>query len=341
MELHVFSNIGGTIESALIAPAQKIALSLSGNLVPFVTAGLTIWIIVYGLATIRGAVHTPVNDFVWRVFKISLIVYVGMAGGIFQSDAFSFYSEISNAIYNAISQGSGGTCPVPGNDPMGIYGALDCQAGQMLTPLGNAIGAIGVQLAPPDSNYLSIIGLVLKVIVYLVVCGSMLVVSLLGTLLLLAFMGFEVISLRVTLSLALAVSPIFIFALAFEPIKNMFNNWLHVMLESIVFQALFVVFMGVAFGAVSNIVTGLITTSASDDVATFLITVTVSLISYIILIVILGFTAARIPHLAAKLTSGGAGGGGLGRLLVAAAAGRLSRLGGGGKKSGGEIKGTS
>lgn len=344
MELHIFSNLGGIIESSVIQPAQKIAMSLSGNMIPFVGGGLSIWVIVYGLATVRGAVHTPVNDFVWRVAKISLILSIGMAGGIFQPEAYGFYNAISNAIYNAINLGSGGACPVPSNDPMGVYGALDCASGQMFTPFMKCLDAIGLAIAPPDAGVMELVGNFFQVFVPAVFCFLMLGIAFLGTIALLVYTGFEVISTRVLLALAFAVSPLFIFALAFEPIKSLFSNWLNVLIKSIVFQALFIAFIGIAFGAITNLTTTFLQVAETTDLMGLLVTVIVNSISFVIMIGIFVFTATRIQHLAAELASGGAGGPGLGTLLTAMATKSVGKWASGkfgGKKPGGQIDGSS
>ncbi len=339
MEINIFRNLGGTIEGSLIEPAQKIAMALAGNLIPFVVGGLTIWIMIYGLATVRGAVHTPVNDFVWRALKISLIVFVGTAGGIYQSETYGFYTELSNTIFHAISQGAGGTCAFTINDPMGIYSALDCMSAEMFTPLLKTLATISNLVSPPDSDLLAAARNFFKFLPEIVLCIAMLVGAFLCSILLVVYMGFEVIALRVTLSLALALSPLFIFALAFEPIKSLFTNWLNVVIKSIIFQALFITFMGIAFGAVTNLTTGMFKDAeaihnqanaigtngnASDalaataiEIGARLLAMDIDLLSFVIMILVFVFVASRIPHLASELSGGGAGGAGLGTLLTA------------------------
>lgn len=324
MDIHVFSNIGGIIESSLVEPAQQIAMSLSGNLIPFVAGGLTIWIVVYSLATMRGAVHTPVNDFAWRVLKISLILFPGMAGGIFQSDAHGFYSEISNAVYSAIDRVSGGACPIPSNDPMGIYSALDCGVSESLLPLFKNVEKIGEVIAPPDAGLLTIVGNIVNCIIPFILFIGMFIVSFLLTIIMVAYMGFEIISLRVCLALAFALSPIFIFALAFEPIKSLFSNWLNFVIKSIILQALFVTFMGVAFGAITNLIGQMFEVSVTSLFG-MLIAISIGMVSFSIMMVIFVFVAARLPSLASELSGGGAGGAGLGTLLTAAAGKKLAK----------------
>lgn len=347
MELHIFSNLGGTIESSLIEPAQKIAMALAGNLIPFVVGGLTIWIMIYGLATVRGAVHTPINDFVWRALKISLIVFVGTAGGIYQSETYGFYSELSNTIFNAISQGAGGICAFAVNDPMGIYRALDCMSAEMFTPLLKTLTAISNLMKPPNAGALEVGVNFLTYLPELLLCIFMLGIAFLCSILLVVYMGFEVIALRVTLSLALALSPLFIFALAFDPIKSLFTNWLNVVIKSIIFQALFLTFMGIAFGAVSNLTTGMFKdaeaihsqanamgsngntgdalAATAIDIGARLLAMDIDLLSFIIMMLVFVFVASRIPHLASELSGGGAGGAGLGTLLTAKVAGMTGK----------------
>jgi type IV secretion system protein VirB6 len=329
MSINVFSNIGGIIESSVIEPASKIAESLSGNLIPFVGGGLTLWVMVYALAVVRGAVHTPISDFTWRVTKISLIIFFGIGGGIFQSDVYRFYNEISNTIFNAVSLGGGGSCPISANDPMGIYSALDCATGKMLDPLIDNSNKIKDLISPPDATWYEILSNAVSAIVPLLLFEIMFVLSFIASIVLVVYMGFEVISIRVTLALALALSPIFIFSLAFEPIKNLFSNWLNVVIKSIIFQAIFIVFMGVAFKAVTNLIGTMFDGAIQNDLISSLMFSSMSFVSFIIMMLIFIFVASRLPALAAELSSGGANGAGLGTLLTGMATKGLWKATGG------------
>jgi type IV secretion system protein VirB6 len=329
MSINVFSNIGGLIESSLIEPAQKIALAISGNMIPFVAGGITIWVMVYALAVSRGAVQIPVNDFVWRVLKITLILFFGIGGGIFQSDAHGFYSEISNAIYTAISQSSGGTCPIPVSDPMGIYGALDCSVTESLRPLLKAARRVGDLISPVDAGMWDVIANVVSCLFPLILFTIMFVVSVLLATVMIAYMGFEVIALRVSVALAFALSPIFVFSLAFEPIKNLFSNWLNFVIKSIVLQALFVTFMGVVFAANAKFAEKMFEFSIAGGLVESLLTCSMGLDAFCIMMVIFIFVGARIPSLASELCGGGATSAGLGTLLTAAAGRMLGKWTGG------------
>lgn len=343
MGIYVFSNIGGFIESSLVEPAQQIAMSISGNLIPFVAGGLTIWIMVYSLAISRGAVQTPVTDFAWRVLKISLIIFFGIGGGIFQSDAHGFYSEISNAVYTAISKSSGGICPIPISDPMGIYSALDCSVTESLRPLFESAMKVWNLVSPPKTGFWDVAANVASCFFPLVLFIFMFIVSVLLATVMIAYMGFEVIALRVSVALAFALSPIFIFSLAFEPIKNLFSNWLNFVIKSVITQALFVTFMGVAFAANAKFAEQMFESSISGGMVDALLTCSMGLDTFCIMMVIFTFVAARLPSLASELSGGGAGNAGLGTLLTAAAGRKLFKWTGGklgslGSKGGGSMK---
>jgi type IV secretion system protein VirB6 len=341
MDIHVFSIIGGTIESSLVEPAQNIAMSLSGYLIPFVAGGLTIWIMVYALATVRGAVQMPVTDFSWRVVKISLILFFGIGGGIFQSDAHGFYSALSNVIYTAISTSSGGSCPIPVSDPMGIYGALDCSISNIFSPIIGSTVKIGKLIRPEDASLLDVATNFVVCFIPLILYGLFLFIALVLAIGLIAYTGFEVISLRFTVALAFALSPIFIYSLAFEPIKGLFSNWLNFVIKSVILQACFVAFIGVAFGAIGNLTDAMFEFSVTDLVG-MVIACAICLLGFCIMIAIFIFVAARLPSFASELSGGGATGAGLGTLLAAKASRQLGKWTGGklgsmGNRQGGQM----
>lgn len=352
MQLNIFRNLGTTIESTVVAPAQSVAMSLSSYLVPIVLSGLTIWVMVYALAVTRGAVHSPVSDFAWRVLKLSLILFFGIAGGIFQPDAFGFYTDISNTIYNAITFGGGGECPVPRNDPMGVYGALDCIGGQIFTPFLKSFGKLSELLSPPGAGLWDIIGNVVAAFIPVCFCVFFIGVSFIAYAVLIVFIGFEVISTRILLAFALALSPLFCFALAFEPIKEKFTNWLNFVLKSIILTALFIAYMGILFQSISNFINDyLLVTIATPkedlgDLVYYVAATCLGFVNFCILLGVLLFTATRIPNLATELM-GGQGSSGLGAFLVGMASQGLFKASGGKlgnpfkKKSGGEVTNNS
>lgn len=226
---------------------------------------------------------------------------------------------------------------------MGIYSALDCGVNQSLTPLFEVAGKVLALVAPADAGLLEIAGNILSAIIPFALFLIMFAGGVILAIVMVAYMGFEVISLRVSLSLAFALSPLFIFALAFEPIKSFFSNWLNFVIKSIVFQALFVTFMGVAFGACANLV-GQMFEFALTDIIGALFIGAFALVSFIIMMVIFVFVAARLSSLASELTGGGAGSAGLGTILTAQAGKQLFKWTGGKlgsmmNKSGGKMTG--
>src|SRR5262249_4795475 len=55
------------------------------EITPVVTVALTLSLIGYGLLIMRGAVGMPVSEFLWKAFRIAIIVNIALAGGLYQS----------------------------------------------------------------------------------------------------------------------------------------------------------------------------------------------------------------------------------------------------------------
>ena len=53
----VFTAVGGTLENGMSTYVTSVSSALSAALLPVITTALTIWIIVYGLAIVRGELH--------------------------------------------------------------------------------------------------------------------------------------------------------------------------------------------------------------------------------------------------------------------------------------------
>ncbi|MBN3780517.1 type IV secretion system protein [Burkholderia sp. Ac-20345] len=198
MSTGIFNFIGGTLENALVTFANTTSANLAGAITPLVVSCLTIWVYVYGWAVLRGEVHEPVGQFVWKAVKIGLILGFALGAGTYQTAAIQGANSLANGLAQVFNPGSSS-----------VYDALDAlndQAGQIVMTLMDR----GQQSMPWGgySDVLAAIIMLLGGIVVLLVAG-----------------GFVMLA-KVFLYFVLSVGPIFIATLAFPPVAKFFDGWL-------------------------------------------------------------------------------------------------------------------
>lgn len=76
---------------------------LSSDIIPLALTGATIWVILYGYAVMRGAVHDSLHTFLSHAIKISLIAGVALSAGEYQGSIVGFVEGLQSALINAIS----------------------------------------------------------------------------------------------------------------------------------------------------------------------------------------------------------------------------------------------
>jgi type IV secretion system protein VirB6 len=196
-----FNNILGTyalgVVSALMAAIAPIALS-----------AMTIWVALYGWAVLRNEVSETLPIFMWKVFKIGLVLAFALQS--------AFYISNVSETADALAMGVASTFLPPAVDPTTItspYALLDAfndRASQLVLDLLKDAGITRLDLLFAA------------------------VVTSLGNILFLCIALFVVTLAKVFLTFVIAIGPLFILCLAWRPTARFFDSWLSMLLNSVV-----------------------------------------------------------------------------------------------------------
>ncbi|AOJ42402.1 hypothetical protein WJ23_31535 [Burkholderia lata] len=108
----LFTAIGGTLENGMSTYVTNVSSALSGVLVPVVTTGVTIWVLAYGLAIVRGEAHESVPAFAWRGLKMATVLAFALGSGLYQQDVVTAVNGatagLAQTIQNAANTTGGG-----------------------------------------------------------------------------------------------------------------------------------------------------------------------------------------------------------------------------------------
>ncbi|MDS0858630.1 type IV secretion system protein [Burkholderia pseudomultivorans] len=260
----LFTAVGGTLENGMSTYVTNVSSTLSGALVPVVTTAVTIWVLAYGLAVVRGEAHEAVPAFAWRALKVAITLAFALSAGLYQQQvvtaingATSGLAQTIQGAANTAGGGNPGCGSVNGGGVTGqgtatsIYQTLDCYD-QQIDLVMDAYFNKATHEGISPSGLAAAIGDFL--------CG---LVAALGGSIFLIVLAFEVVMARMLLDLVLGLGPIFIACAAFAPTARFFEAWTAKVANYALLQVLVAAFLGMALTAFSVDLTSLHATSSS------------------------------------------------------------------------------
>lgn len=234
----MFDQLNGALAAVIAAYAGVIGW-ISGPL----RVGVTIYIILLGIAIIRGAVEYPFREFVYRGVKLAALVYAvttlyGASVGLLAMNGLP--AEVANAVGAQNVTGLGGFFD-------GILkGAIRAIANIDDIVRAHTV-AEGTNLAGIPNNWDEIIAS--KIIEIVIVLAALLASAL----------GFAICAFALfALSLLAAVGPLFVAALLFETTRSFFFQWLGSVVNYVIlvaFALLVTVFIASAADAFIDAIT--------------------------------------------------------------------------------------
>ncbi|MDN7179368.1 type IV secretion system protein [Caballeronia sp. SEWSISQ10-4 2] len=348
----LFTAIGETLENGTSSYVTNVSAALSSALVPVVTTTVTIWIVTYGLAVVRGEAHEAVPAFAWRALKLAITLAFALSTGVYQGQVVTAINGatagLAQTIQNAAAVsgtgnpgcGSVNGTSVTGTSASSIYQTLDCYDQQIDL-------VMDAYFDKAAHEGLSLSGMIAGIGDFL--CG---LVAALGGSCFLIVLAFEVVMARMLLELVLGLGPIFIACAAFAPTARFFEAWSAKVANYALLQVLVAAFLGMALTAFSAYLAPLHVTDASpaSDAASLMSGVTsvlegsaadVAAIGLFVTGVFLAMVGWQLPAVASGL-AGGATLSGFGAFVAGVTSQRLASalgraLAGGRQRPGGTI----
>ncbi|CAB5283737.1 TrbL/VirB6 plasmid conjugal transfer protein [Burkholderia multivorans] len=350
----LFTAVGGTLENGMSTYVTNVSSALSGALVPVVTTGVTIWVLAYGLAVVRGEAHEAVPAFAWRGLKVAITLAFALSAGIYQQQVVTAVdratSGLAQTIQNAANTTGGGNAgcgSVNGSSVTGqgaatsIYQTLDCYDQQIDLVMDAYFDKATHEGFSPGG---------LAAAIGDFTCG---LVAALGGSIFLIVLAFEVVMARMLLDLVLGLGPVFIACAAFSPTARFFEAWTAKVVNYALLQVLVAAFLGMALTAFSADLAPLHATSApGGDASAVMQGISAALNDAAAAATALGLFATgvflamvgwQLPSVAAGLSGGatlsgfGAFAAGVASRSLVGAIGRALKGNGRGPKPGGEI----
>lgn len=204
----MFTWVGSQFDSVLNTYVVGVVSSLIAEITPIALACMTLWIALYGWAVMRHEVSETVPAFVWKAFKIGLVLAIALQSG--------FYISTVSDTANALATGVATTFQPVTADPTtisGPYALLDKfndDASQLVIDLLKDAG-----WTRPEMWFAAAVTSIGNVVF---LCLALYVVTLA----------------KLFLTFTVAVGPLFVLCLAWRPTAKFFDSWLSMLLNAVV-----------------------------------------------------------------------------------------------------------
>lgn len=207
------------VDQILVEVIADSVSKLSDAIYPVVGVCLSIWVVLYAWAIMRGVIDEPATDFIHRAGKISVVSSIVFSGGVYATDIVnvlvSLPDDLSAAIFGS----------------PGINGVVSEILEALMIPT-KQLGASLSLFAVGESIY--------RIVTILVMVGCAAILSVMSSLVL--------ITVKVGMALLVCVGPIFITAILFESTKELFSRWVSQLINYTILGLLFTLLFRVVMG---------------------------------------------------------------------------------------------
>lgn len=273
----MFAWVGSKFDAILSTYVLGVVSALMTAIAPIALTAMTIWVALYGWAVLRNEVSETVPTFVWKVFKIGVVLAFALQSGF-------YISNVSDTA-NALAMGVASTFLPAGVDPSTVstpYALLDKfndDASAQVADIMKEAGMFRLDLV--------LAGAIFSVGSVLFLCIGLFVVTLA----------------KLFLSFVIAIGPLFILCLAWRPTARFFDSWLSMVLNAVVLTwfAFFALGLSTYMGAAMF--------KAIADGGGFLgstFNVLGEATRYCVLMILMAIICFQAPSLASALTGGAA-----------------------------------
>ncbi|MDC6166587.1 type IV secretion system protein [Paucibacter sp. XJ19-41] len=273
----MFAWVGSQLDSVLNTYVVGVIATLISAITPLALTAMTLWVLLFGWAVLRGEASETVPIFVWKVVKIGLVLAFALQSGNY----ISHVVEVANALATGVAATflPASADPTTVATPYALLDAFNERASQLVLDLMKEAGITRLDLVFAA------------------------VVTAFGNVIFLCLALFVVTLAKAFLSFTLAVGPLFILCLAWRPTARFFDSWLSALLNSVVLA--WFAFFALGLSAYIGDAIVLAIQSQGGFLGPQLNVVAESL-KYCIVMILMAIVCFQAPGLASALTGGAA-----------------------------------
>jgi type IV secretion system protein VirB6 len=273
----MFTWVGNQFNTILNTYVLGVVSNLMAAITPVALTVTTLWVALYGWAVLRNEVNETVPTFIWKVFKLGLVLAISLQSAVYMTHVADTANGLATGMATSFLPAGAPAATISG--PYAILDAFNDQAGLLVTDLLREAGITRLDL-----------------MFAAVVCS-------IGNVLFLCIALFVVSLAKLFLTFVIAIGPLFVLCLAWRPTQRFFDSWLSMVLNAVVltwfaFFALGLsIFMGQAMVQAVN---------ANGGFAGPNFNVVGESLKYCVVMILMAIICFQAPSLASALTGGAA-----------------------------------
>jgi type IV secretion system protein VirB6 len=212
----LFTPLFAEIDHLTMEFARDVSSRVIVAITPVVSAGLSLWFVVWGILVMRGAVEQPVREFLAKVIRTALIVSVALGAGLYQSTVADLVQRVPDELA-AVVMGDEATFARDLDGTVLVFGLSGSESGQAaLMDRAAGQGLAKAEDAFQKGGVLTQQGIAFHIFGVLILFATVIMVGAGGSLIIVA---------KVVLAILAALGPLFIAALLFDATKRFFERW--------------------------------------------------------------------------------------------------------------------
>ncbi|MBK7615609.1 MAG: type IV secretion system protein [Burkholderiales bacterium] len=273
----MFTWVGSQFNAILSSYVIGVVSTLMAGIAPIALTAMTICGSLYGWAILRNEVSETLPTFMWKVFKIGLVLALALQSGFY----ISTVADTANALATGVATSfmPAAADPMTLSSPYALLDAFNDKASQLVLDLLKDAGIMRLDL-----------------LFAAVVCS-------IGNVVFLCIALFVVTLAKLFLTFVIAVGPIFVLCLAWRPTARFFDSWLSMVLNAVVLTwfAFFALGLSVYMG---QAMVRVVQDNGGFMGPTF--NVVGESLKYCVVMILMAIICFQAPSLASALTGGAA-----------------------------------
>ena len=273
----MFTWVGNQFDAILGNYVLGVVGALMAAIAPVALSAMTLWVALYGWAVLRNEVSETVPTFLWKVFKIGLVLALSLQSAFYISNVADSANALATGVATTFLPAAAN--PLTVATPYQLLDAFNDQASVLVLDLLREAGIMRFDL-----------------VFAAVICA-------IGNVVFLCIALFVVTLSKVFLTFVIAIGPIFMLCLAWRPTARFFDSWLSMLLNAVVLTwfAFFALGLSVFMG--QSMVQ---TVQAQGGFSGPAFNVVGESLRYCVVMVLMAIICFQAPSLASALTGGAA-----------------------------------
>jgi type IV secretion system protein VirB6 len=271
----VFTWVGNQFNTILGTYVLGVVSALMTAIAPIALSAMTLWVLLYGWAVLRNEVQETVPTFLWKVFKIGLVLAFALQSAFYITNVADTANALATGVATTFLPSA--VNPATITSPYALLDHFNDQASTLVLDLLKDAGITRLDL-----------------LLAAVVCS-------IGNVVFLCIALFVVSLAKLVLTFVIATGPIFVLCLAWRPTARFFDSWLSMLLNSVVLTwfAFFALGLSIYMG---QAMVQVVQSQGGFQGPTF--NVVGESLKYCVVMILMAIVCFQAPSLAAALTGG-------------------------------------